>query len=199
MNKFQNMVVPGLPDGLFLRGNIPLSKEEIRCLTLSKLRLIEVSRVLDIGAGSGGLSIECARLLKGGQVWAVERDPEALALIRSNCRRFAVDNVEVIEGEAPAVLEGLENYDRIVIGGSGGKMGDIIARAAELLVPAGIIVINCILMESLFTALHCLKEESFQDIQYLQVVINRSKTMGGGTFLQPLNPIFIISAAKGAD
>ncbi|MDW7729921.1 MAG: precorrin-6Y C5,15-methyltransferase (decarboxylating) subunit CbiT [Bacillota bacterium] len=198
MNDFQNMVVPGLPDELFNRGNAPLTKEEIRCLTLSKLRLTAESRVLDIGAGSGGLTVECARLLKRGQVWAVERDPEALELVKANCRRFAIDNVTIIEGEAPVALEGIERLDRVVIGGSGGKMGAIIARAAELLLPAGIIVINCILMESLFAALQCLKEEGFQDIQYIQVAVNRAKAMGGGTALQPINPVFITSASKGA-
>lgn len=198
MNDFKNMVVPGLQDELFKRGNVPLTKEEIRSLTLCKLRLTAESRVLDIGAGSGGLTVECARLLNGGQVWAVERDPEALELVRANCRRFAVNNVTIIEGEAPAALEGLEQLDRVLIGGSGGKLNQIIARVAELLAPAGIIVINCILMESLFGALHCLKEEGFQDIQYIQVAVNRAKAMGGGTVLQPLNPVFIISASKGA-
>ena len=198
MNDFKNVVVPGLPDSLFERGDVPLTKEEVRCLTLCKLRLTAESRVLDIGAGSGGLTVECARLLNGGQVWAVERDPEALKLVRANCCRFAANNVTIIEGEAPAALEGLEQLDRVLIGGSGGKLSQIIARGAELLAPAGIIVINCILMGSLFGALHCLKEEGFQDIHYIQVAVNRALAMGGGTVLQPLNPVFIISASKGA-
>jgi cobalt-precorrin-6B (C15)-methyltransferase len=198
MVDFKKSVVPGLPDELFERGKVPLTKEEIRCLTLSKLRLEAASRVLDIGAGSGGLTVECALLLKCGRVWAVERDAEALGIIRANCSRFGLDNVTVVEGEAPGALEGLEQFDRIVVGGSGGKMNEIIARAKELLLPGGIVVINCILLESLYESLRALKEHGFSNINYLQAAIARSRELGGGTVLQPLNPVFIVSASKGA-
>ena len=198
MVDYSKSVVPGLPDELFERGSVPLTKEEIRCLTLSKLRLEAGNRVLDIGAGSGGLTVECALLLKSGRVWAVERDAEALGLIRANCSRFGLDNVTVIEGEAPGALEGLEQFDRIIVGGSGGKMNEIIARAKELLLPGGIVVINCILLESLYESLRSLKEHGFINTHYLQAVIARSRELGGGTVLQPLNPVFIVSASKGA-
>lgn len=199
MDELQKMVVPGLPDELFVRGDVPLTKEEIRCLTLSRLRLTAQSRVLDIGAGSGGLTIECARLLQVGRVWAVERDPRALQLVRANCRRFNVDNVTIIEGEAPAALKGLEGFDRVVIGGSGGMLREIIARCRELLVPGGIVVINCIMLETLSAGLGLLKEEAFTNIEYIQAVISRSRQLGDGTALQPLNPVFIISALRGVD
>jgi cobalt-precorrin-6B (C15)-methyltransferase len=199
MVDYSKSVVPGLPDELFERGNVPLTKEEIRCLTLSKLRLEAANRVLDIGAGSGGLTVECALLLKSGRVWAVERDAEALGIIRANCSRFGLDNVTVIEGEAPGALEGLEQFDRIIVGGSGGKMNEIIARVKELLLPDGIVVINCILLESLYESLRALKEHGFSNINYLQAAIARSRELGGGTVLQPLNPVFIVSASKGAN
>jgi cobalt-precorrin-6B (C15)-methyltransferase len=200
VNDSAKYVVPGLSDESFERGNVPLTKEEIRCLTLSKLRLQEESHLLDIGAGSGGLAVEAALLAKGGQVWAVERNTEALNLIRANCRRFKVENVTIIEGEAPSALEELDQtFDRIVVGGSGGRLEEIIARCRELLVPGGIIVINCIMLETLFSGLGLLKDEVFTNIQYIQAAISRSRELGGGTVLQPLNPVFIISALRGAD
>ncbi len=217
MSKEKRGVVPGLPDEQFVRGDVPLTKEEIRCLTLSKLQLERGNRVLDIGAGSGGLSVECALLLgggeaetervaesesglgnKGGEVWALERDPEAVALIRANLERFGLQNVTVIEGKAPAALEGLGPFDRVIVGGSGGSLEAIIDRAFELLVPGGIVVLNCILMQTLTEALAILEKHDFVKISFIQVVISRSRKMGGGTALQPLNPVFIVSAVKGA-
>lgn len=197
MSEKRRLLTPGLADEDFVRGDVPFTKQEIRCLTLCKLQLEESSRVLDIGAGSGGLAIECARLLKGGGVWAVERDPRALQLVRANCSRFAVDNMTIIEGEAPAALKGLERFDRVIIGGSGGRLAEIIARCRELLVPGGIIVINCIMLETLSAGLGLLKDEAFTNIKYIQAAISRSRELGGGTVLQPLNPVYIISAVRG--
>ncbi len=215
-------IVPGLSDEEFERGDVPLTKEEIRCLTLSKLKLEEGNRVLDIGAGSGGLTVECALLLgregigkeeeaeseidrgikdlgiKSGEVLAVECDPEAVALIRTNLERFNLQNVTVIEGKAPAVLQGLGFFDRVIIGGSGGSLERIIEQVFELLVPGGVVVLNCILLQTLAESLESLEKSGFTDISFIQAAISRSRKMGSGTALQPLNPVFIVSAVKGA-
>ncbi len=216
MSKENRRVVPGLSDEQFVRGAVPLTKEEIRCLTLSKLKLEQGNRVLDIGAGSGGLSVECALLLgggeavtersaesaggrggKGGAVWALERDPEAAALIRANLERFCLHNVTVIEGKAPAALQGLGPFDRVIVGGSGGNLEGIIGRSHELLEPGGVVVLNCILVQTLAEALAALEERGFTEVVYIQAAISRSRKMGRGTALQPLNPVFIVSAVKG--
>ena len=226
-NNRAKRIVPGLPDEEFVRGDVPLTKEEIRCLTLSKLKLEEGNRVLDIGAGSGGLTVECALLLsgggpereadvknesgrgikdsnvkdsriKGGEVIAVEHDPEALALVRDNLERFALQNVTVVEGKAPAALEGLGSFDRVIIGGSGGNLEEIIDRVYELLVPGGVVVLNCILLQTLAESLDVLEKKGFSGISFIQAAISRSRKMGSGTALQPLNPVFIVSAVKGA-
>ncbi len=198
MNDRAKRIVPGLPDEQFVRGEVPLTKQEIRCLTLSKLKLEEGNRVLDIGAGSGGLTVECALLLGGDLVLAVERDPEAAVLIRANLERFKQQNVTVIEGKAPGVLQGLGSFDRVIIGGSGGSLEEIIDRVFELLVPGGVVVLNCILLQTLAQSLDALEKSGFSDIDFIQAAISRSRKMGSGTALQPLNPVFIVSAVKGA-
>lgn len=198
MSNREHYLVPGIPDDQFLRGEVPLTKSEIRCLTLSLLRLAEGQRVLDIGAGSGGLSIECALLLKKGSVCAVERDKEAVELIKANLAHFEVDNVTLVEGEAPEALQGLGSFDRIMIGGSGGNLSAIIEASREMLTPGGVLVINCILFETLSASLELLKSSSFESISFIQAAIARSRQIGGGTALQPLNPVFIVSAVKGA-
>mgnify|MGYP001096074456 CR=1 FL=1 len=221
-------IVPGLSDEDFERGDVPLTKEEIRCLTLSKLKLEEGNRVLDIGAGSGGLTVECAlllggegvdveedkeskndryikgcsvkdRVIKSGEVMAVERDPEAAALVRVNLERFNLQNVTVIEGKAPAVLQGLGSFNRVLIGGSGGSLAEIIDRVYELLVPGGVVVLNCILLQTLAESLDALEKSGFSEISFIQAAISRSRKMGSGTALQPLNPVFIVSAVKGVN
>ncbi len=187
-----------MPDEEFERGDVPLTKEEIRCLTLSKLKLKVGNRVLDIGAGSGGLTVECALLRGVGEVVAVERDPDAVALVRANLERFNLHNVTVIEGKAPVVLDGLGSFDRVIIGGSGGSLEEIIDRVYELLVPGGVVVLNCILLQTLSESLDALEKSGFYDISFIQAAISRSRKMGSGTALQPLNPVFIVSAVKGA-
>ncbi len=192
-------ITPGLPDEQFIRGDVPLTKEEIRCLTLSKLRLKEGQTVLDVGAGSGGLSIEIALLMPGGMVFAVERDHEAVALIRANLKNFGAGNIVILETSASQALEGNDlpqTLDRVVVGGSGGELDLIIKRGFELLVPGGIMVINCILLETLHDSLQLLGQTGFTEIGFIQASIARSREMGKKRALKPLNPVFIVSAVK---
>jgi len=199
MAEEKGYAVPGMPDHLFERGEVPMTKQEIRCLTLSRLRLKKGQTVLDVGAGSGGLSVECALLIPEGRVFAVERDPEAVKVIRANLEKFGVQNVTVLGGAASEVLEGTglpPQFDRVIIGGSGGELQAIIKRSRELLVSSGVIVINCILLETLYESLQRLEEEGFSEISYIQAAISRSRRRGGKTALQPLNPVFVISATR---
>lgn len=192
-------VVPGIPDHLFERGEVPLSKQEIRCLTLSKMMLKEGQVVLDVGAGSGGLSVEIALLLPEGRVFAVERNPGAVKVIRANLEKFGAHNVTVLEKNASEALSGSElprKVDRIVVGGSGGELEQIIERGFALLNSGGIMVINCILLETLHEALQLLGNKGFKEIELIQASIARSRELGGKTTLQPLNPVFIVSATR---
>lgn len=190
-------VVPGIPDELFHRdAAVPMTKEEIRCLSLSRLRLQSWHTLLDVGAGSGSVSIECALLLRQGRVIAVEKEARALALLKQNARRFGVSNLEIIAGAAPAALAGLTGVDRIFIGGTGGQLQEILETCSRILVPGGVLVLNCILLESLTDALQQLARLPFGTTQLLSAAIARGQRLGKKTMLAPLNPVFIISAQK---
>lgn len=196
-NKDWTFLTPGIPDELFQRGQIPMTKEEIRVLTLAKLRLRAQSQVLDIGAGTGSLTIECAHLASQGWVYAVERVPEGLELIRANASRFGVKNITIIAGEAPECLADIPPLDGVIIGGSGGKLLEIIKAVRGLLKPGARVVLNTILLDSLHTAVAALEEEGFLEVDLLAVNISRGRLLGSGRALEPLNPVFIIWGEKG--
>ena len=114
--------VPGIPDTEFLRGKVPMTKEEVRVVTLAKGKIFPEAIIYDIGAGTGSLSIEASFLAKDGQVWALERNPEAIELIKKNKEKFQVNNLEILAKEAPEGLRELPSADVIFIGGSGGHL-----------------------------------------------------------------------------
>lgn len=174
-----------------------MTKEEVRVLTLTKLRLKERAVILDVGAGTGSITLECARLIPGGEVWAVERDPLAVNLIKENCLNFGLDNVRIIRGEAPDCLEGLPSLDGAVIGGSGGRLGEIVRKVKSILKPGSRLVINAILLESVTAALEVLKEEGFKEVDLISVSISRGRRLGTRTALLPLDPVFIIWGSIG--
>ena len=196
-NKGWTYLTPGIPDALFQRGQIPMTKEEIRVLTLAKLRLQAQSRILDVGAGTGSLTIECAHLASQGWVYAVERAPEGLELIRANASKFGVENITIIAGEAPECLADIPPLDGVIIGGSGGKILEIIKVARGLLKPGARVVLNTILLDSLHTAVASLEEEGFLEVDLLAVNISRGRLLGSGRALEPLNPVFIVWGEKG--
>ncbi len=189
-------LVPGIADELFERGDVPMTKEEVRCLAVSRLRLLEGCRVVDIGSGTGTMAIECALLLKKGRVYAVEKDAQAVKLIRENAQAFGVDNIEIIHGSAPEALSGLAPVERIFVGGSGGKMAAVLEACSALLVPGGIMVLNCVLLESFSSCRELLGRLPFEDVSIISVSIARGEPLGSQTMLRPLNPVFIISARK---
>ena len=120
-----------LADDEFLRGKVPMTKREVRILTMAELAAMPGDIVADIGAGTGSLSIEAARAVGDGTVYAVERNPEAVQLIRENARRFGLTNIVVEEQEAPAGLEQLPLLDGAIVGGSGGTFDDCFHLACD--------------------------------------------------------------------
>ncbi len=184
---------PGIPDEEFIRGSIPMTKQEIRVLTLAKLRLATSSIVYDIGAGTGSVTVEIARICSTGKVYAFEREEEGVNLIRANCRRFGVTNVEVVGGSAPEALIGLPQANAIFVGGSGGKLEEIIKQAKLCLAPGGRVVINAVTWETLTVVEHLLTEQGFADIEIVSLAVTRWLRKGRGRMADALNPVFIIS------
>jgi len=186
----------GIPDALFIRGKIPMTKEEVRVITISKLRLSETDRVLDVGAGTGSISVEIARIFKKGFVYAVEKENEGCELIKKNCEKFNIKNIKIIEGTAPECLSDIGKIDKIVIGGSSGNLEGIINRVKSNLKSGGRIVINSITFETLTESKKLLEKNNFKEIEIIQVGINKFEETGKFLMLKAQNPVFIISCTK---
>ena len=186
---------PGLPDDAFLRSRVPMTKEEVRALAVSKLRLCSRDTIWDVGAGTGSVSVECALCLSQGRVYAVERRPEACQLIRSNRDQFQLSNLHLVEGEAPQVLSDLPAPDSVFIGGSSGALRDIVG-AALAKNPAVRIVASAITLETVQDALSAIRQFGFQDTEIVQVAISRSAPVGSYHMMRGENPVYLISMEK---
>jgi cobalt-precorrin-6B (C15)-methyltransferase len=184
-------VTPGIPDDYFERSKVPMTKEEVRTVTLSKARIKADSIIYDIGAGTGSITVETALLAADGRVYSIEKRPDALALVRENIARFGLTNVNVVEGEAPEALEGLPQADRIIIGGSGGRIEEILDACARKLTGDGIIVVNAVSLDTLKSVLDHVPEGFHPEV--VQVQVSRMDEKG---LLKALNPVFIISLAR---
>lgn len=185
----------GIADEEFLRGKAPMTKAEVRAVSLAKLCLTEDSVCCDVGAGTGSVAIEMALRARRGRVFAVEKKEEALALLQENKVRFAADNVEIISGTAPEALNDLPPCTHAFIGGSSGKLREIIGVLLKKNETVRI-VINCITLETLSEALMAIKEFSFQDPQIVQMGVSRAKTAGPYHMMMGENPIYIITCQK---
>ncbi|MEE0776206.1 MAG: precorrin-6Y C5,15-methyltransferase (decarboxylating) subunit CbiT, partial [Bacillota bacterium] len=183
----------GLPDESFLRDEVPMTKSEIRAIISSKLRLKANSKVLEIGAGTGSVTIEAALTASEGHVWALEKNPIAVALCRKNIEKFCLDNVTLIEGTAPEAIPELPRIDAIFIGGSGGNMKDIIKKYSNCSVR---LVISAITVESVTEALDAMKEYGFENIEIVQAAVARSKKAGSKHLMMGMNPITIVSGER---
>lgn len=186
---------PGIPDELFIRGKVPMTKEEVRAVSLSKLRLKEDSITFDIGAGTGSVAVECALRSPKGKVYAIERNREGIELIHKNAEKFGIENMTVIEGEALKEVKALPQPDRVFIGGSGGTMGEILEWVRNIEKDVRM-VINTVTVESTYEALEGLKKQGFDNVEVTNMSVSRSRPVGGKHLMQAENPISIISADK---
>jgi precorrin-6Y C5,15-methyltransferase (decarboxylating) len=171
-----------------------ITKDEVRAVTIHKLRLPQTGVLWDIGSGSGSISIEAARLFPGLKVFAIEKNKEQLVNIRENRTRFEASNIDIIEGRAPDALKGLPSPDRVFIGGGSGQLEEIISLVAKTM-SAGIAVINAVKIETLNSAIYELQRSGFA-VDISQVSVSRIKAAGDGNYLSALNPVFIISGLK---
>ena len=184
-----------MKDELFLRGeNVPMTKEAVRALALAKLELHRAGHLIDIGAGTGSVSIEAALQFPSLKVTAIERNPAALQLLDENRQHFACGNIDILPGEAPMVIT--EPADAIFIGGSGGHLGELIDWSWQQLYPGGRLVMTFILQENLNSALDYLKQRSIKPIDCLQLSVSSLTTLGSGHYFKANNPVFVIACQK---
>lgn len=190
---------PGIPDHLFFQRKPEkglITKVEVRILSLARLALSESAIVWDIGAGSGSVAIEAARLAPRGRVFAVEKNAVDAAIIHQNIEKFNVDNVTVIEGRAPEALTRItDDPEAVFIGGSGGEMAEVIQVSLARLPDGGRLVVNAITIDNLATATQACKESGYPfEVTLFQVA--RSKPILDLIRFDALNPIFIVSLVK---
>lgn len=189
---------PGIPDELFERAEeVPITKEEVRVIQISKGRLCEGHTVYDIGCGSGSVSVEAAyQIGSGGKIFAIDIDPRAVELTKKNLDKFGISNVTVILGNALEKISDLPAADVIFIGGTGGETAEILKICQEKLRQGGRIVIGTILIETLYSVLSTIEKLSFSAVDITQVTISKSRSTSTGTMMLARNPVTIISATK---
>jgi len=193
-----NYKTPGIPDEFFERTEkVPITKEEVRTIQLSKARLTAGQTVYDIGCGSGSISIEAALQVENtGKVIAIDYDSNAVELTKKNIEKFGVSNISVIFGNAKEKILELEKADAIFIGGTGGDTKEIVELSQNKLKSGGRIVIAIILIETLYSVLQILDKLQFDSVDITQVTISKSKKTTKGTMMLARNPVTIISATK---
>ncbi|WP_455538995.1 decarboxylating cobalt-precorrin-6B (C(15))-methyltransferase [Terrisporobacter sp.] len=181
----------------FIRGKVPITKEEVRAISLNKLDLKNAKIFIDVGAGTGSVSIEAAHTYENLQVIAIERNNQAIDLINQNVEKFNLSNVKVIQAYAPIDLD--VKADGIFLGGTGNNLEEIIKWSKDLLVPGGRLVANFILIDNFYDTLDLLKKYKFENIDVSLLSINKLEKLGGRDYFKPHNPIYIISCEKGAE
>lgn len=184
-------------DDMLTRAKVPMTKEEVRWVSVSRLAVQPRDTVWDVGAGTGAVTLELARKASDGVVYAVERKPEAVALLHENRAKLGGYNVQIVEGAAPDALEALPAPDCVFVGGSGGAMRRIL-EIAKHKNPAVRVVVNAIALETLHETQAALAALGFADIEVAQLSAARGKAVGPYTMMTANNPVFILSGG-GAD
>ncbi len=185
-------VTHGIPDEAFVHGNVPMTKEEVRSVSVSKLRLTGDAIVYDVGAGTGSVSVECARLADRGKVYAIEWKEDAWKLIAENRKKFAVSNLEIVAGRAPEKLNNLPAPTHAFIGGSDGSLKNIL-RTLVRKNPDVRIVINCITLETVSETMEAAEELCLKIEDIATVSIAKSKPAGSYHMMTARNPVTIIT------
>ena len=190
--------VHGLADDLFMRSKVPMTKQEVRSVSMSKLMPKATDVIYDIGAGTGSCSVELALIAKQGKVWAFERNPVAVELLGKNKELFGLTNLDVIAGEALENIKTMPAPDCVFVGGSGGdlcEMLDVIyAKNSKCR-----IVINAITVETLAQVAAYYKEHPDYFLEIVNVFVARSKKLGSYNLMMAQNPVYVMTALKKED
>ncbi|MBQ8687657.1 MAG: precorrin-6y C5,15-methyltransferase (decarboxylating) subunit CbiE [Ruminococcus sp.] len=181
----------GISDARFIRGKVPMTKSEVRSTVISKLNIGRKDICWDIGCGTGSVSVEMALQCYDGHVFALDQNEEAVQLTKENSIRFGCDNIETISGTAPECLNELPAPDRIFIGGSSGRLPEILTVVFEKN-PAACVVITAVSLETLGDAVSALEQYSHHTPDIVQLSVTRTRKAGNHTMLSAENPVFII-------
>ena len=182
---------PGLPDEAFERGDVPMTKQEVRAAVLAKLAVHPEDILWDVGAGTGSVSVELALAAPRGRVYAVECRPEGCALIKANREKLRTRNLVLVEGLAPAALSDLPAPDAVFIGGSKGSLAAIVDAALDKN-PDARICVSAIALETLSAAVAALTAKG-RTVQVSQIAVSRAKAVGGLHLMMAQNPIYLIT------
>ncbi len=188
----------GLPEAALAHQAGLITKAEVRAVVLAKLALGPGQVLWDVGAGCGSVGLEASLLLPGGKIFAVERHPERAAQIATNRNRFGVDNLKVVSSQAPECLANLPTPHRVFLGGGGLTVNAIIQETVRRLAPGGRVVITAALLETLTAARKALEQAGWE-VEVVQIQVSRSHPLAGGTALQALNPVWIITGFAKAE
>jgi len=189
-------LTPGIEDEKFIQGNVPMTKQEVRAVILSKAKIKKHHVIYDIGAGTGSISVEAAVLAKEGRVYAVEQEEEALELLHKNKESFQLDNLIIIKGSAPNALETLPPAHRVIIGGSGGKLEEILNICALKMKERGVLTCVAVTMDTLTGAQEYLEKTPWRNLNIVQISVNRAVKAGRFKIFKALNPVFILTSER---
>lgn len=186
-----------IKDNEFIRGNCPMTKEDIRALSIWKMNLKEDSVVLDIGSGTGTITVQASKIANKGIVYSIEKDEDAIITTKNNLKKFNCNNVLLDEGDAVEILdkyiEEKKKFDSIFIGGSGGSLERIIINCNEVLKDDGTIVMNFITLDNAYKAIEVMKKLNYKaDISLVSI----SKNKGQSYMMIANNPIYIVQCIR---
>lgn len=191
------MNLPGIADEEFIRDKVPMTKEEIRILTMCKAKIRPDNIIWDIGAGTGSLSIEAALLAPKGEVYAIEKKDLAVDLLHQNIAKFKLeDKVKVIATEAPKGLDELPNCDVVFIGGSGKHMFEILDIINSKLNEGGRIIVNAVTIQTISEITTYMKQKESYTYEAIQVQVNRLRQIGSYDMFNAQNPVYIVTCKK---
>lgn len=187
---------PGIPDELFDRDElVPITKEDVRSLVISKLRLKEGFSAIDIGCGSGSITVELCIQTKSENIYAIDFDERAIELTNRNLQKFGLKS-RVILSKAEDILPSIPEVDAVVVGGTWGNTEQIIEMAIERLKVGGRIVIDTILIETMYKALTAFNRSDLHEVDVTQVIIAKARKVSKGTMMIARNPVLILSATR---
>ena len=189
------MTCPGAPEDCYMHTPGMITKAEVRAVALSKLRLGPDHVFWDLGSASGAMAIEAALFVTSGRIVAVEKNPDRADHIRKNAANYAPGRIEIVGKTLPGAMDELPDPDRVFIGGGGRDIAEIVRRTASRLRPGGRIVANIVVLETLNQCLDALGRQDFA-VDTVQIQVNRSAPMPGGSRLEARNPVFVVSAEK---